>query len=99
VFSWKRHCFSWTFFRLDPARSDLDLGAQFSYHIPRPDPLRPDPVLSDSKIRSATKQKFHSFEAPQAMGKIHIWVVVFTHIWVVIMTLLAYLTFEFGWRL
>jgi hypothetical protein len=36
--SLKRHCFSWTFFRLDPARSDLDLGAQFSYHIPRPDP-------------------------------------------------------------
>jgi hypothetical protein len=46
VFSRKRHWFSWTFFRLDPTRPDLDLGAQFSYRIPRPDPLRPDPILT-----------------------------------------------------
>ena len=49
---------------------------------------------SDSKIRSATKQKFHFLKrAAGASGEgeiIHIWVVVFTHIWVVIMTLLQY---------
>jgi hypothetical protein len=52
VFSRKRHWISWTRFRPDPTRPDLDLdldlGAQFSYRInriPRPDPLalRPDP--------------------------------------------------------
>ena len=32
-------------FRPDPTRPDLDLGAQFSYHIPRPTPLRPDLTL------------------------------------------------------
>jgi hypothetical protein len=48
-------------------------------------------VRSDSKIRSATKQKFHFLKRAAGEGEIiHIWVVVFTHIWVVIMTLLQY---------
>jgi len=45
VFSRKRHWISWTRSRPDPTRPDLDLGAQFSYPIPRPDSLRPDPIL------------------------------------------------------
>ena len=45
MFSRKRHWFSWTRFRTDPTRPDLDLGAQLSYPIQRPDPLRPDPIL------------------------------------------------------
>ena len=45
MFSRKRHWISWTRLRPDPTRSDLDLGAQFSYRKPRPDPLRPDPIL------------------------------------------------------
>ena len=31
MFSQKRHWISWTCFRPDPTRPDLDLGAQFSY--------------------------------------------------------------------
>ena len=45
MFSRKRHWISWTRSRPDPTRPDLDLGAQFSYPIPRSDPLRPDPIL------------------------------------------------------
>ena len=45
MFSRKRHWISWTRFRPDLTRSDLDLGAHFSYRKPRDDPLRPDPIL------------------------------------------------------
>ena len=48
VFSRKRHWISWTRFRPDPTRPDPDLGAQFSYPIPRPTPLRPDLTLESA---------------------------------------------------
>ena len=48
MFSRKRHWISWTRFRPDPTRPDLDLGAQFSYPIPRPTPLRPDLTLESA---------------------------------------------------
>ena len=48
MFSRKRHWISWTRFRPDPTRSDPDLGAQFSYPIPRPTPLRADPTLESA---------------------------------------------------
>jgi hypothetical protein len=43
VFSRKRHWISWTRFRPDPTRPDLDLGAQLSY----PMFLSRDPTPSD----------------------------------------------------
>ena len=50
LFSRKRHWISWTSrFRPDPTRPDLDLGAQFSYPIPRPTPLRPDLTLESAE--------------------------------------------------
>ena len=48
MFSRKRHWISWTRFRPDPTRPDPDLGAQFSYPIPRPTPLRPDLTLESA---------------------------------------------------
>ena len=48
MFSRKRHWISWTCFRPDPTRPDPDLGAQFSYPIPRPTPLRPDLTLKNA---------------------------------------------------
>ena len=48
MFSRKRHWISWTRFRPDPTRPDPDLGAQFSYLIPRPTPLRPDLTLESA---------------------------------------------------
>ena len=48
MFSRKRHWISWTRFRPDPARPDLDLGAQFAYPIPRPTSFRPDLTLESA---------------------------------------------------
>ena len=48
MFSRKRHWISWTRFRPDPTRPDPDLGAQFSYPIPRPTPRRPDLTLESA---------------------------------------------------
>ena len=48
MFSRKRHWISWTCFRPDLTRPDLDLGAQFSYPKPRPTPLRPDLTLESA---------------------------------------------------
>ena len=83
MFSRKRHWISWTRFRPDPTRSDPDLGTQFSYPIPRPTPLRPDPTLESAdapcwalsypvRIKATNRDQVHQVRC----GILEIWVCV-----------------------
>ena len=69
MFSRKRHWISWTRFRLDPTRPDLDLGAQLSYRIPRPDPLRPNPIaILESKTRRVGRFSYRALLVTVSTG-------------------------------